>query len=897
MSTDVTDRFEAQSRIRQIMVEAPTGTVTFLFTDIEGSTRLLQELGDRYEAIEVQHAAILRQAIAEGGGTEIRTEGDSFFAAFPHPAGAIRAAVTAQRALAGQRWPDDVALRVRMGMHTGEGRTGGSGAGADYIGIDVNRAARIAAAGHGGQVLISDATRGLVEHALPDGVTIRDLGKHRLKDIEHPERIHDLVIDGLPADFPPIRTLASPSNLPPERTSFVGREREMEQVNRLLSEARLLTLTGPGGTGKTRLGLKVAAEQRDRFADGVFLVDLSVIVEPGLVPSAIASALRVREEPGRDLLDTLADHLRDREVLLLIDNFEQVAEAASVVVRLLDAAPGLTVMATSRIPLHLSGEQDYHVSPLALPERGRSDLETLSTCEAVMLFVERARAVLPSFGLTEENASPVAELIARLDGLPLAIELAASRLNLLDPRSMLARLDRRLPLLTGGARDVPARQRTLRGAIEWSHDLLSAEERRLFARLSVFAGGWTLEAAEAVCALGLNIDVLEGLGTLVEGSLVRRREIPDDGMWFRMMETIREYAAEWLADSGEEDELRRRHAENILELAEGAEPHLTGEGQGRWFARLEREHDNIRAALEWAVGAGEAEPGLRTVAAVWRFWQQRAHLAEGRARVEELLALPGAQTRDAVRTRALGALGSLAYWQGDYEPMRVAYTEAAAIAREVGDRRLLSYALFNLSFVPLVQQDLDAHEELLRQTLELAADTDPALTAQGLVSRGFLEIMRGNPAGAIEPTERALALQRQMGSLTFVAQNLIGLAGAKLLTGDAAGAWAHVRDAFAIVIEVGSPMMMATMMLPLAVMAKEEGRHRRVATLLGASARLREEVGGGPPQFVVLPFFGDPEADARQALGDEEYEEARAEGYAMSFDEAVAFALEESDRL
>jgi predicted ATPase/class 3 adenylate cyclase len=877
------------------MVEAPTGTVTFLFTDIEGSTRLLQELGDRYEAIEVQHASILRQAIAEGGGTEIRTEGDSFFAVFPHPAGAVRAAVTAQRALAGHRWPDDVTLRVRMGMHTGEGRTGGSGAGADYIGIDVNRAARIAAAGHGGQVLLSDATRGLVEHALPDGVTIRDLGKHRLKDIEHPERIHDLVIDGLPADFPPVRTLASPSNLPPERTSFVGRKREVDQVTRLLSETRLLTLTGPGGTGKTRLGLKVAAEQRDRFADGVFLVDLSVIVEPGLVPSVIASALRVREEPGRDLLDTLADHLRDREMLLLLDNFEQVVEAASVVARLLDAAPGLTVLVTSRVPLHLTGEQGYHVSPLALPERGRSDLESLTTCEAVMLFVERARAVLPGFRLTEENASPVAELIARLDGLPLAIELAASRLNLLDPRSMLARLDRRLPLLTGGARDLPARQRTLRGAIEWSHDLLRPEERRLFARLSVFAGGWTLESAEAVCAPGLNIDVLEGLGTLVEGSLVRRREIPDDGMWFRMLETIREYAAEWLADSGEEGELRQRHAENVRDLAEESEPNLTGGGEEHWLARLEREHDNIRAALEWAAGAGETEIGLRIVAAVWRFWQQQAHLAEGRARVEELLALPGAHTRDAVRARALGALGSLAYWQGDYETMQVAYTEAAAIAREVGDRRLLSYSLFNLSFVPLLQEDFDAHEELLRQTLDLAADTDPSLTAQVLVSQGFLELMRGNPAGAIEPTERAVALQRALGSRTFVAQNLIGLAGAKLLTGDAAAAWGHVREAFTIVTEVGSRMMLSTMMWPLAVMAKEEGRHRRAAKLLGAWARLREEAGGGPPQYVVLPFFGDPEVAARQALGDEGYEEARAEGYAMGFEEAIAFALEDTE--
>jgi len=528
----------------------PTGTVSFLFTDIEGSTRLLQELGDRYAAVRDDHAAIVRHAIDEGGGVEVSTEGDSFFAAFGSPVGAVRAAVAAQRGLADHDWSPGSPVRVRMGLHTGEGVAGGD----NYVGLDVNRAARIAAAAHGGQVIVSDATRGLVEHALPEGVSLRDLGEHRLRDIALPEHLHDLVIEGLTADFPVPRTLdARPSNLPLQLTSFVGREEEIAEVRRLLGQTRLLTLTGAGGTGKSRLALQVAGELLAELRDGVFFVDLSSVTDPALVPSIVAKTLRVPEVAGRPLLEAVKDHLRDKQLLLVVDNFEQVADAGPVLEELLGAAPTLTVMVTSRVVLSLRGEQEYVVPPLDLPDPERlPDVRTLGRFEAVRLFSERAQAVRPEFRVTEANAAAVAEITARLDGLPLAIELAATRTKVLTPEQILPRLQQRLSILTSGARTLPERQRTLRGAMAWSHDLLDAAERRWFARLSVFAGGWTLESAEAVCdPRGVGLDALEGLTSLVDQSLVRRTDPADRRPRFSMLETIREFGQEQLAAGGD----------------------------------------------------------------------------------------------------------------------------------------------------------------------------------------------------------------------------------------------------------------------------------------------------------------------------------------------------------
>ncbi len=494
------------------MTELPTGTITFLFTDIEGSTNLARTLGDRWPGVLEQHHDILRTAIREAGGIVIRTEGDAFFAVLASAVDAIAACAEAQRRLAAHRWPDEGPVRVRMGMHTGEGRLGSD---QEYVGLDVHRAARIAAAGHGGQVLISEATEALVGDKRPDGVSIRDLGPHRLKDFDEPQRILQLVIEGLSSEFPPIRTLEIPTNLPVRLTSFVGRDGEVAQVAGLLESARLVTLTGPGGTGKTRLAVEAASGVLDRFPDGVFFVDLAPITDPALVPSAVLTAVGPRGGAGPlSELERLQIELRDREILLVLDNFEQVIDAAPAVGAILAAAQRIRVLATSRSPLRLEGEREIPVAPLDLPGAAAPlPPRDLYRFEAVALFAERATAVDPGFAIDEDNAAVIVEICRRLDGLPLAIELAASRLRVLSPAAMLERLDRGLPLLSGGPRDRPGRQRTLRDAIDWSYRLLPPAVASLFQLLCVFAGGFTIPAAESICGPdgALEVGVLEGI--------------------------------------------------------------------------------------------------------------------------------------------------------------------------------------------------------------------------------------------------------------------------------------------------------------------------------------------------------------------------------------------------
>jgi predicted ATPase/class 3 adenylate cyclase len=872
------------------MSELPTGTVTFVFTDIEGSTRLLQRVGDAYADLLATHNRILREAIAAGGGVEVQTEGDALFAAFPTPVGALNAAAKAQEVLFSHSWPEGNVVRVRMGVHTGEGVLSADG----YIGLDVHRAARIAAAGHGGQVVVSDATRALVEHALPRGVGLRDLGRHRLKDLEQPEHLYQLLIEGVPDAFPPIRTLdARLSNLPLERSSFVGRVHEVGEVTALLERVRLLTLTGPGGIGKTRLALKVAEGQLGRFADGVYLTDLSPITDPSLVPAAIAEALMVREEAARDILESVTDYFRDRELLLVLDNFEQVAESSTTVGRLIDAAPRLRVLATSRVPLHLSGEQEFPVPPLSLPDRLRSsDVESLAGNEAVTLFIQRAAAVRPGMQLTADNAPTVARIALKLDGIPLAIELAASRVKFLAPDAILARLGTRLSLLTTGASDLPERQRTLRGTIEWSYDLLEAEEQRLLARLGTFSGGWTLDAAEVVCGSGIDREVIDALATLVDHSMVGPGEAGNGEPRFAMLETIREFAVERLEASGEADELKRRHAEYFRSLAEEAELHLTRDDRIAWLARLEPENDNLRAALDRAEGTGDVRTGLRTAAAIWRFWQQRGQLSEGRGRLERLLAMPAAEARGPVRARALGALGGIAYWQNDYPATRSAYEEAVAIAREVGDPRLLASALLDLSYVPYLEGSPEDAEPILREGLAAAEEGgDRVLIADFWSNIAFLDVVRGNPAAAIPLRRRAIEIFRDEGATWKLGDYLGGLAMIMRSIGDLDAARGHLREALQIFAQARDGLSISMGLTSLALIANDEGRHERAARLLGASARIRDELGGGvPPE--IAGRWGDPEADAQKALGEDAYGRARAEGYAMDTDAAVAYANE-----
>ena len=873
------------------MPELPTGTVTFLFTDVEGSTRLLQRVGDGYRGLLATHNQFLREAIATSGGVEVQTEGDGFFAVFPSATGAIRAAVQAQRAVSNHSWPEGEVVRVRMGLHTGEGVLSEG----TYVGLDVHRAARIAAAGHGGQILASDATRALIEQALPMGVRLQDLGVHRLRDIEQHERLYQLLIDDLADTFPPIRSLnARLSNLPEVRSSFVGREDAVREATALLERARLLTLTGPGGIGKTRLALKIAAEQIGRFADGVYLVDLSPVTDPTLVPQAIAIALVVREEPGRDVVDSLADHLRDRELLLVLDNVEQVITSARAIGRLIDYAPRLTVMATSRVPLHLTGEQEFPVPTLTLPEPARSsDLKSLAGNEAVTLFMQRAAAVSPGIRLSAENAPIVAQIALKLDGLPLALELAASRAKLLAPDAILRHLGERLSLLSTGARDVPDRQRTLRRTIEWSHDLLEPEHQHLFARLAIFSGGWTLEAAQEICGPNLDLQVLDGLATLVDHSMVRVGQVGDGESRFDMLEIIREFAVERLALSGESDELQHAHTEHFRDLAEEAERHQTREDRVSWLAQLEQEHDNLRLALDWSERTKDAETGLRTAAAIWRFWLQRGHLSEGRSRLERLLAMGDADTSGTVRVRSLAALGGLAYWQNDPATTRAAYEEAAEIARGVGDSKLLASALLDLSYVPYIEGNPEGVQPILEEGLAKAEESgDRVLLAQFLNSIAFLDVDRGNPAAAIEPFQTAIAILQEEGAIWKAADLLTGLGYITRMAGDLGAAKDHFREALQIFAKAVDVMSMSMVFNGLALVANDEGRPERAARLIGASAQMRNEAGGTAP---LIGRWGDPEADARRVLGTEAFDSARAQGYAMETEATVAYANQDGD--
>jgi predicted ATPase/class 3 adenylate cyclase len=885
------------------MTELPTGTVTFLFTDIEGSTNLARTLGDRWQGVLEQHHGILRMAIREAGGIVIRTEGDAFFAVLALAVDAIAACAEAQRRLAIYRWPDEGPVRVRMGMHTGEGRLGSD---QEYVGLDVHRAARISAAGHGGQVLISEATRALVGDKLPDGVTLRDLGAHRLNDFDEPQHIHQLVIEELPSDFPAIRSLEIPSNLPVRLTTFVGRERERALVTELLDSSRLVTLTGPGGTGKTRLAVEAASGVLDRFPDGVFFVDLAPITDPALVPSAILTAVGPRGGAGPlSELERLQIELRDRETLLVLDNFEQVIEAASAVGVILVSAPRIRVLATSRSPLRLEGEREIPVAPLDLPGAGEPiSPGDLHRFEAIALFAERATAIDPGFTIDQGNAAAIVEICRRLDGLPLAIELAASRLRVLSPAAMLERLDRALPLLSGGPRDRPDRQRTLRDAIDWSYRLLPPAVASLFRRLCVFAGGFTIAAAESICGPdgALEVGVLEGIEGLVDASLVRRAEAMGGADRFEMLQTIRGYGLEQLERGGEAAEVQRRHALHFLELAEASDPGLRGPGIERLMGTLHVEHDNLRAALTWALQADQGDAALRLVSALWRFWHLHGDIASGRRWVEQALALPSAAGRSRIRAKALLAAGSLAYWQLDEPALSAWYGDALSMFEELGDERGVAEARYDAAFGLAIRErlrEVEAHgprrrlEEaitMLRSSKALFEKLgDRRAVADSLFGLAVMYLLDGDLEMTRDTGEEALSIHREVGDLFGVSGSLYVVGRAATQLGDLDTGRACFLEALAIDEAFGERTGLALSLDGLADLEISEGHVVRAMRLAGASEAIKEGVGGqAPPDFITLL----PRERARLLLSDEEIEAAWAEGRRMSMDEAIAYARE-----
>jgi len=826
-----------------VRLDLPSGTVTFLFTDVEGSTHLLHQLGAKgYAEALAEHRRLIREACASHDGVEVDTQGDAFFFAFPTAPGALAAAGETTEALASGQ------VQVRVGLHTGTPLLTDEG----YVGGDVHRAARIAAAGHGGQVLVSSSTAALIEpsNSLLQGASLTDLGEHRLKDLSAPERVYQLGA----GDFPALKSLFR-TNLPVPATPFLGREQELSEVVELLSseDTRLLTLTGPGGTGKTRLALQAAAEASDAFPDGIWWVPLAPLRDPTLVLETAAQVVGSK--------NGLAEHISDKAMLCLFDNFEQVVEAGAELAELLSACPNLDVLVTSRERLRVAGEQTYPVPPLA-----ESDGEAL--------FVARARAVDPSFTSSEE----VSELCARLDELPLALELAAARTALFSPKQLLERLSQRLDLLKG-ERDADPRQQTLRATIEWSYDLLSEEEQRLFARLAVFAGGCTYESAEKVC----NADP-DTLQSLLDKSLLRKRD-SKAGPRYWMLETIREYAAEKLEESGEAADLRRRHAAFFLALAEEAEPHLRGSPKD-WLDRLEEEHNNLRAAIDLLGASGETELALRLGGALARFWSIRGHNAEGLSRLE--YALRADERPTAARAKALNGAAMMAV---DCATMRLLAEEGLALHRALDDAWGTAYSLLLLGLAATEDSDFEQALQLTDESVgrfrELGDDHYTLLATDNLA---WICKELGDRERARTLHEDVVRRARATANERMEAAALGGLASIIGDEGRPEEALAMLRESIRIWYDLGELHMIARDLLRFARVLALEGRAETAARLLSSSEALHEEIG---VREAWLPAdIQGTLTTIRTQLDEEALAEAWEQGRALTVDEAVAVALD-----
>ncbi len=909
----------------------PTGTVTFLFTDIEGSTKRWEAYPQQMRAALQRHDTILRSAIERHSGHVFKTMGDAFCAAFSSPNDAIQATLDAQHALHREPWPQGIgSVAVRAALHTGTPEEWDG----DYFGPPVNRVARLLSAGHGGQTLLSLATQELVRDDLPAGVELLDMGERRLKDLFRPEHVFQLLAQDLPSNFPSLKTLdARPNNLPTQPNPLVGREKEAREAAGILRKpgTRMLTLTGPGGTGKTRLGLQMAADMVDEFDDGAMFVDLSALLESALVVPTIARVLGVQEQGATPLVDTLKEYLKEKQMLLVLDNFEQVLEAGKQIASLLQSASRLKVLATSRIPLRLQAEREYAVAPLSLPDTRQGhlpSLEQLTQYGAVRLFIERAQAVKADFEVTNDNAPSVAEICVRLDGLPLAIELAAARVKMLPPQAMLSRLQNRLKMLTGGAKDLTARQQTLRGAIDWSYDLLGEGHKQLFQRMAVFQGGRTLEGLEAVCnseelqVYGqLQVEVFDGVETLLSSSLIQQREDVDGESRFWMLETIHEYAKEKLEESGELDALEREHALFFMRLAEQAEPHLTGKKQVEWMGRVEEEHDNLRAALRWAMKGGSdsanannaknderVEAGLRIGGALYRFWLVRGYWGEGRDALEGLLtrARGVVGCSSGVMAKALNLAGTLFYMQGDYTTARSLYEESLALNREIGDNSGIALSLGGLGIVAQMQGDNATARPLLEEGLALRRELgDKGGIANSLGGLGIVAQMQGDYFTARSLYEESLALNREIGDKNGIAGCLGNIGNLEYSMGEYGSALSHYKESLLAFLEMGDKHNIAWCLGGVGGARAQIGQRRqtgevekeveeveRGARLLGAAEALLKEIGSVLEPVDRIPYDGGV-SSARSVLGEVRFERLRHEGQAMSMEQAIEYALEE----
>jgi predicted ATPase/class 3 adenylate cyclase len=914
---------------------APLATLTFLFTDVEGSTRLLERNPKAYRDAVAKHHALLREAVEQHRGQIFETIGDAVYAVFDAASDAIGAAACAQLALQHEDWEEIDALNVRMALHTGEVERQGD----HFFGVPLYQCARLMNVAHGGQVVVSGATSALVCGLLQGGVELHDLGEHRLKDLLRPERIFQLKAPGLRLDFPPLRTVAAGRhNLPLQLTAFVGRQKEIAHACDILSESetRLLTLTGPGGVGKTRLSLQVAEEFLDEYSDGVFFVELQHVSTADLVMTKVASTLGLLETAKRPVGEILQDYLRERQMLLVLDNFEHVVAAAPRLAALLAACPRLKILVSSRVVLHIAGERQLAVPPLELPDPNVSlSMTNVISCDAIQLFVERARRVKPTFEMSAIDAAAVAQICRRVDGLPLAIELAAARVKIFSTSALLARMSKPLEMLSGGPCDLPTRQKTMRQAIAWSYDLLDDEEKSLLRRLAVFVGGAPLGGVEAVIGEAddqKGADTLGGLASLLDKSLLRRDETnEEDEPRFTMLETIREFALERLIESGEAPTFYRRHADYYRILAQRAERGLTGRQQATWLRRLQKEVDNIWGALTWLIERRAADDGLSLAAPLSRFWRAHGFITEARSRLATLLSMPDISNEKA-RAKALHAAGWLAREQADYVEARSLDEQSLELYRKLKEPYGIGWALIDLAFVARYEADYPRARKFLDESLPLVREvqdlegTAVALASLGLIARdegdaataeaylqdslavwqelgdpigtgwtltslGIVARADGRRDAARTRLERALALWREIGDRQNAANVLGTLATLERDNHNCERAAALLCESLTLLKQVGDRRAIAFVLEGFASLAAAQGNARRAVKIAAAARTARERIGAPAPPGWRMELEKTL-AEAGSALTSECVADMTREGAAMNLAEAIEFALD-----
>ncbi len=888
------------------MAELPSGTVTFLFTDIEGSTRLWEQSPAAMAPALARHDALMREAIESRGGHIFTTVGDAFCAAFATAPEAIVTALSAQRAVLVEPWPEPIALKVRMALHTGIAEMRSR----DYFGPPLNRVARLLAVGNGGQVLLSEATADAARPALPPGASLLDRGVHRLKDLQRPEKVFQLCHPDLPAQRSPLRSLSThPNNLPQQLTSFIGREKEIADIEKLLGTTRLLTLAGAGGCGKTRLAMQVAADLLEAYPDGVWLVELAALSDPGLVPQTVASALGLKEERGKSLLQTLTEYLASRRLLLVLDNAEHLLVAcAQLADSLLRQCAHVVLLVSSREGLGIAGELTYRVPSLPMPDPIRDDSpERVAQYDSVRLFIERARLQVPQFALTTQNAPALASVCYRLDGIPLALELAAGRVRSMSVEEVNRRLDQTFRLLTGGSRTALPRQQTLRALIDWSYDLLNADEQMLLWRVAVFAGGWTLDAVEQLCS-GEGIDessVLDLLTSLADKSLLHAEE-RDGTTRYRLLETVRQYARDRLLESGEAQRWRDRHLAYFLALAEKAEPQLMRADQRAWLDRLETEHDNLRSALTWSSAeGGDAVSGLRIAGALWWFWFVRGYFGEGRRWLSALLAAAPEGRAAAERAKALAGAAGLARQQGDYATARWLYEQSLALRRELGDERGVAAVRAELGLIGFHLGEYAAARVLLNDSIAALRELgDRQGLAMALNSLGMITMDEGDYAAARLLYKESVAIRRELGDRHGIAMTVNNLGVIASHQGDYVAGSALFEEGLAIRRELGDRRGVALTLLNLGIQNYQLGNKAAAAALFEEGLAVFRKIGDRRGIALSLLELGSSASERGDYAGARaRYEESLAiqresgdrQGVAISLSALGALACEEGD--